>query len=193
MSTRNEIKNNALAFAREWKDESPKDAEAKSFWDAFLTVFWISHRRVASLEKPVKKSDGKDGFTDLLWKGVLPVEHKSRGKDLDRAFHQATDHFYGTKERDLPRYVLISDFARFRLYDLEADDTREFTLQDLHEHVGLFGFIAAYRAHVVKERKRPSKSRRPGPLCKSRETGVALLALRLQQKARWHECAAHTR
>jgi len=29
---------------------------------------------------------------------------------LDRAF----DYFPGLKERDLPRYVLVSDFARFR-------------------------------------------------------------------------------
>ena len=75
-------------------------------------------------------SDGKGGFIDLLWKGVLLVEHKSRGKSLDRAFHQAIDYFPGLKERDLPRYVLVSDFARFRLYDLKSDPGE---LKDLAE------------------------------------------------------------
>lgn len=142
----NDIRNNALEFSREWADETSEDAEAKSFWDAFFSAFGVSRRRVASFEKPVK-SDGKGGFIDLLWKGVLLVEHKSRGKDLDRAFHQATDYFYGLKERDLPRYVLVSDFARFRLYDLEEDKSEEFTLKDLHKRIGLFGFIAGYQPH----------------------------------------------
>jgi hypothetical protein len=102
---------------------------AKSFWDAFFNVFGIPRRRIASFEVPSKKSDGKGGFIDLLWKGTLLVEHKSRGKDLNRAFHQATDYFYGLKDRDLPRYVLVSDFARFRLYDLETDQEREFSLR----------------------------------------------------------------
>lgn len=143
----NEIRNNALAFSREWVDESSEDAEAKSFWDAFFAVFGVPRRRVASFEKPVKLSDGKGGYIDLLWKGVLLVEHKSRGKDLDRAFHQATDYFYGLKDRDLPRYVLVSDFARFRLYDLENEEIEEFNLKELHKKVGLFGFIAGYQAH----------------------------------------------
>lgn len=51
---------------------------------------------------------------------MLLVEHKFRGKDLDRAYDQALDYFPGLKERDLPKYVIVSDFARIRLYDLEA-------------------------------------------------------------------------
>lgn len=87
----NEIKTRANAFAQEWQDESREDAEAKSFWDAFFNVFGMPRRRLASFEEPVKKSDGKGGFIDLLWKGQLLVEHKSRGKSLDRAFDQALE------------------------------------------------------------------------------------------------------
>ena len=50
---------------------------------------------------------------------MLLVEHKSRGKDLDKAYTQTLDYFPGIKERDLPKYVLVSDFARFRLYGLD--------------------------------------------------------------------------
>src|SRR5665213_2385543 len=141
----NEIRDRAVAFSKEWKEESSEDAEAKSFWDDFFHVFGITRRRVASFETPVTKSDGKGGFIDLLWKGVLLVEHKSRGKDLDRAFHQATDYFHGLKERDLPRYVLVSDFARFRLYDLDEGRQHEFLLSELHKNLRLFGFIAGYQ------------------------------------------------
>jgi hypothetical protein len=40
----NEIKDRALKFSHEWADDSSEDAEAKSFWDAFFTVFGVPRR-----------------------------------------------------------------------------------------------------------------------------------------------------
>ena len=147
----NEIKDRALQFSREWADESAEDAEAKSFLDAFFNVFGVPRKRVATFEQRVKKLDGKDGYIDLLWKGILLIEHKSRGKDLDRAFQQAKDYFPGLKDRDAPRYILVSDFARFRLYDLEQGQQHEFSLAELYKNVRLFGFIAGYQTTAYKE------------------------------------------
>lgn len=147
----NEIKDRALTFSREWVDEASEDAEAKSFLDAFFTVFGVPRKRVATFEKRVRKIDGKDGYIDLLWKGVLLIEHKSRGKNLDRAFQQAKDYFPGLKDRDAPRYILVSDFARFRLYDLEEGTQQEFTLKEFYKNVRLFGFIAGYQTTSYKE------------------------------------------
>lgn len=147
----NEIKTRSLAFSKEWQKESAEDAEAKSFWDSFFNVFGISRKRVASFEEPVKKLGDKQGFIDLFWKGVLIVEQKSRGKSLDKAYTQALDYFDGISERDLPRYVLVSDFARFRLYDLEDNEQHEFEIKDLHKNVRLFGFIAGYSTHKISE------------------------------------------
>ena len=141
----NEIRSRSLAFSREWANETSEDAEAKSFWDGFFDIFGVSRRRLASFEAPVKKEDGKGGFIDLLWRGVLLVEHKSRGRDLDRAARQALDYFPGLKDRDLPRYVLVSDFARFRLFDLETNEQHDFPITELHNHVRLFGFMAGYQ------------------------------------------------
>src|SRR5690606_13506624 len=111
----------------------------------------LTRRRVASFEKRIKKIDGKEGYIDLLWKGILLIEHKSRGQDLDRAYTQATDYFPGIKERDLPRHILISDFARFRLYDLEEGTQHEFPLKELHKNIKLFGFLAGYQTTKFKE------------------------------------------
>ena len=147
----NEIKHRAMELAREFADEQREQAEAKSFWDAFFHVFGISRRRIASFEQAVKKLDGNYGFIDLFWKGTLLVEHKSRGKDLDKAYSQAMDYFAGLKEHELPKYVLVSDFARFRLYDLDEDTQHEFELADLHENVNLFGFIAGYTQKTYKD------------------------------------------
>ena len=147
----NEIKSRALAFSKEWSDENSEHAEGKSFWDGFFSTFGVTRRRVASFEQHVKKTGGRDGYIDLLWKGVLLVEHKSRGKSLDQAYQQALDYFPGLKEYDLPKFTLVSDFSRFRLYDLEKNIQHDFELKDLHKNVHLFGFIAGYQTHKIKE------------------------------------------
>lgn len=147
----NEIKSRAIAFSQEWEDETSEDAEAKSFWDGFFHVFGISRRRVATFEQSVKKADNKQGFIDLLWKGVILVEHKSRGKSLDKAIQQAKDYFPGLKEHELPKYILVSDFQKFKLYDLDTDIITEFELKDFVNQVHLFGFIAGYEKRTYKD------------------------------------------
>ncbi|MBS9384154.1 MAG: class I SAM-dependent DNA methyltransferase [Dolichospermum sp. BR01] len=147
----NEIKSRAIAFSQEWENETSEDAEAKSFWDGFFNVFGISRRRVATFEQSVKKADHKQGFIDLLWKGEILVEHKSRGKSLDKAMQQAKDYFPGLKEHELPKYILVSDFQKFRLYDLDTDIITEFELKDFVNQVHLFGFIAGYEKRTYKD------------------------------------------
>jgi len=147
----NEIKTRAAAFSNKWKDEVNEDAEAKSFWDDFFNIFGISRYRVASFEKAVKKLDDKQGYIDLLWKGNILIEHKSRGKDLNKAFTQAKDYFPGLKEKELPRYILVCDFEKFRLYDLESNQSNEFSIAQLKDNVALFGFMAGYEKKIYKE------------------------------------------
>jgi hypothetical protein len=148
----NEIKHRAMEFSREFADEQREHAEAKTFWDAFFHVFGISRRRVASFEEPVKQLDKQHyGFIDLFWKGTLLVEHKSAGKDLDKAYSQALDYFAGLKDHELPKYVIVSDFARIRLYDLDENTHVEFKLAYLHKNVNLFGFIAGYTQKTYKD------------------------------------------
>jgi hypothetical protein len=147
----NEIKERANTFSKEWENDFNEDGEAKSFMDGFFNVFGIPRRRVASFETFVKKEDGKQGFIDLLWKGTLLIEFKSRGKDLTKAHQQAKDYFPGLKDHELPKYILVSDFQKFRLYDVEENTNIEFLLSDLTKNVQHFGFIAGYQKKVYKE------------------------------------------
>lgn len=147
----NEIKDRALKFTKEWEGESRERAEKDSFWNDFFNVFGISRRRLATFEEPVKKLSGNQGFIDLFWKGTLLVEHKSKGKNLDSAFEQATDYFHGIKEHDLPKYILVSDFEKFKLYDLDDKKEFEFEIKDFHKNIKLFGFIAGYQKRVFKD------------------------------------------
>jgi hypothetical protein len=84
----NEIKDRALNFSKEWADTSNEEADAKPFLVEFFNVFGISSKRVSTFEHRVKKLDDKDGYIDLLWKGTILIEMKSRGKNLDKAYQQ---------------------------------------------------------------------------------------------------------
>lgn len=128
-----EISDRAYQFASEWAAVTRERAESQTFWNEFFNVFGFNRRRIASFEEPVKKLGDRRGSIDLFWKGTLLVEHKSKGQDLDKAVLQAFDYFPGLKDQDLPKYVLVSDFARFRLYDLEESTQHEFTLAELHK------------------------------------------------------------
>ncbi len=147
----NEIQDRALKFSNEWADACNEDAEAKPFLQDFLRVFGIEKRGICYYEVPVKRLDGSTGYIDLLWKGKLLVEMKSRGKDLKKAFDQAREYLDGLAQHEFPRFVLICDFNLFRLYDLEEDVVREFLLPDLVKNIHLFGFITGYKKHVYKE------------------------------------------
>ncbi|MEI6090599.1 MAG: DNA methyltransferase [bacterium] len=116
----NEIKDRAVKFSKEWEDACREEADAKPFLVDFFDVFGITSKRVGSFEHKVKKLGDSDGYIDLLWKGMILIEMKSRGKSLDRAFQQAKDYIHGLSELEAPKYILVCDFENFRLYDLET-------------------------------------------------------------------------
>lgn len=147
----NEIKDRAIAFSKEWADTQNEEADAKPFLEAFLNVFGIARKRVGTFEHRVKKLNEGDGYIDLLWKGMILIEMKSLGKNLDKAFIQAKEYIHGLKEHELPKYILVSDFYHFRLFDTEDGTTKEFLLPDLVKNVQYFGFIAGYQKKVYKE------------------------------------------
>ena len=147
----NEIKSRALQFSKEWNNTTNEEADAKPFLDAFFDVFGITRKKIGTFEHRVKKLSDTDGYIDLLWKGTILVEMKSRGKNLDKAFAQAIDYTHGLRQNELPKYVLVCDFYHFRLYDTEEQTTLEFTLDELVNHVQSFGYLLGYQKKTYKE------------------------------------------
>jgi hypothetical protein len=159
----NEIRHRAIAFSREWQGETREAAERQSFWNDFFNVFGVRRRTVATFEEPVKKLTGDWGFIDLFWPARLLAEHKSAGEDLGKAHAQGMAYIRGLKDtkrdREIPRWLIVSDFARIALHDLEPEQdpdapllkrlppSVQFPLADLHKHVRHFAFIAGYTHH----------------------------------------------
>ncbi|MGB8028334.1 MAG: DNA methyltransferase [Terracidiphilus sp.] len=148
----NEIRARAARFANDWRDAEYEKGETQTFYNEFFQVFGVTRRRVATYEEPVKLLGEHRGFIDLFWKGVLLVEQKSAGRDLARAKQQALEYFPGLKEHELPRYVLVSDFQNFELYDLDEDgDPVKFKLKDFPEHIEAFTFILGVQKRAFRD------------------------------------------
>src|SRR3989338_935746 len=153
----NEIRQRTIEFAKDWAGAKREKAESQSFWNDFFNVFGVKRRVVASFEEPVKKLSGDWGYIDLFWPGTLLAEHKSFGKSLDKAKSQGMEYIRALKdngrEDEIPRYLIISDFAHIALYDLEAAEESKsslsFPLQDFYKHAHHFVFIAGYKEHKL--------------------------------------------
>jgi hypothetical protein len=150
-TTRNEIRRRLSAFAKEWQHTVRENADAKLFWARFYECFGIRPESATIYEKAVSKLDGGRGFIDSFIPGKLIVEHKSRGKDLDAAFAQASEYFMALKDAERPRYIITSDFARFRLTDLRTDATHECTLKELPKRADWFAFLVEDAAGEIAE------------------------------------------
>jgi len=144
-----EIYNRAIEFGHNWRSETSERAEAQTFWNEFFNVFGIHRRSVASFEHTVRNLEGAYDRIDVIWQGVLIGEHKSRGQDLDKAATQAMGYVQSLtragRDSEVPRYIVVSDFARIVLHDLEATDTQSesitFPVADLHKHTRRFDFL----------------------------------------------------
>jgi hypothetical protein len=161
----NEIRHRAIGFSRENRDRTSEEADKQSYWNDFFHIFGIKRSAVASFEEPVKKLSGNLGKIDLFWPGKLLVEHKSAGQDLDKAHAQGMAYIRGLidsgRQNEVPRWLIVSDFKRIALHDLEPEQEPDlplfkrqppsivFPLEDLHKHIRRFAFIPGYKQHKL--------------------------------------------
>lgn len=145
-----EIESRAMAFSARWRNDSNEAAEAKSFLNDFFYVFGVDRKRVATFEEKVPMGNGRNGYMDLIWKGVILIEMKSKGKSLDRAYKQAKDYAFNLKDEELPELIMVCDFENIRLYNLNTGQKWEFKTKDLHKKIKLFSVLAGYKANREK-------------------------------------------
>lgn len=147
-----DIRNSATAFARAWKDERSEREEAQAFWIGFFEVFGVNRPPTGVHFEKAAQRFAKPGMgrIDVFWPGTLLAEHKSEGQDLDAAYAQATDYFDGLSDDELPDYIIVSDFRRFRVYDLSDHTHVEFALLRINRQLDRETFII-FEARGAKE------------------------------------------
>ncbi len=140
-----EIRNNAMAFSKKWQDATNEAAEAQLFLNDFFAVFGVDLKRVATFERKVPALQSRNGYIDLLWKGVILVEMKSKGKSLDRAYAQATDYAFHLEDEELPEYIMVCNFEFIRVYHQISGGVWTFPTAQLHKNVKLLPSLAGYK------------------------------------------------
>lgn len=145
----NEIRTKCAQFVLDWQDSvGDERQEAQSFVRDLLMAYGISETKAALYEKRVQRSStGNQGYIDALIPGLLLVEMKSAGKNLGLAEIQAMDYIQHLPESESPRYILTSDFKKFRLLDLHAPQGKDlvsFSLQELPKQAEALAFLAGY-------------------------------------------------
>ncbi|GAA2544975.1 hypothetical protein HD598_001289 [Neomicrococcus aestuarii] len=146
-----DIRNRAGSFVAQWRDaEGYERGEAQSFVRDLLGVFGITNSTAAVYEKRAQRaSTGQGGYIDALISGTALIEMKSTGRDLVAAEAQALDYIESLTVNERPDYVITSDFKKFRLLSLVVEpgeeDTIEFPLEALPDHVEDLMFLAGYR------------------------------------------------
>jgi len=143
----NDIRKRATAFASEWASATDERAQSQLFWVEFFAIFSIDFKRVAQFEAHARRvTTGNRGRIDVFWPRVLLCEHKSAGKDLAQAEHQALDYLDSIDASEQPKAIITSDFANIRLLDL-ANGGEAITIKttDLAKEIERFGFIIGYK------------------------------------------------
>lgn len=149
-----DIQERAEKFVFRYVDAKDEDRDAKPFWKDLLEIFGVDPRQIGAFEERVR-IHGRPGVAkiDYFAPRKFIIEHKSRGKDLDAAYKQAMDYFDALQKSERPQYIIVSDFANFRIYNLEADELSrmtEFTLEELPKHIQSLAFFAEEGVRVYK-------------------------------------------
>jgi hypothetical protein len=151
-----EYRKNAQLFVLDYLEVKDEKGEAHSFWDRFFEIFGLQRIRFASHEARVKREGNKQGYIDLLWSGKLLVEHKSATKDkaadFEDALTQSLGYIDGLKKEDQPQKLILCNFKRFRIYDLNNMDIfDEIRLEDLPKCLEKFDFFIKFAQISYKE------------------------------------------
>ena len=146
------IQSNAVAFSKRWKDAKNEEAQAQAFLTDLLRVFGIDDpESIGDFEYKVPLKSGRTGYIDYVWKSKIAIEMKSRGKNLDEAYHQLQTYMQSLTPDEIPDLWLVSDFENIRLYRRSANQIFNFKTKDLRKNIRLFADIAGYETERIIE------------------------------------------
>ena len=153
-----EVKKRLQQFSKRFRNAENEQREATMFWAEFYSCFGISAADATVYEKQVRKLDGNVGRIDSFIPGLLIVEHKSRGRDLEAAYEQAEEYFIALKPEERPKYIITSDFARIVIYDLETKQRNETSIEELPKNASWFKFLVEGKQEAIVEEREIDRS-----------------------------------
>jgi len=84
------IRKRAAKFALDFSKATYEMGQAQNFIRGLCEIFELPHLKAVSFEHRAKKTGGKHGRIDGFFPGLLLIEMKSAGENLQDAYNQAT-------------------------------------------------------------------------------------------------------
>jgi len=135
----------AQLLAEKYAKVTSEKQFAQSFWrDLFQQLCGVDDLLATGIEFefPVRSHEsGTIKFIDVLWPAVVLVEHKSAGENLDKAEQQARDYLISLEPAKRPPVIVLCDFTKFRIIEVLAGNSVEFSLDELPQNVARFESI----------------------------------------------------
>ena len=164
--TDKEQKKAAAAFAKEWAGVGDEKQDTHRFWIGFLRkVLGVENAdEHIKFEKPVKY-EGHTTFIDAyIPETRVLIEQKSVGVDLDKPeprhgemltpFKQAEQYSQKLKLSEKARYIIVSNFETFRIYNLDREGFEstydEIRLCDIEKECHRFSFIIDENKQILQ-------------------------------------------
>ncbi|MEG1486869.1 DNA methyltransferase [Lactococcus sp.] len=154
-----QIKNKALAFIAEHKDDKDETQQSQQFLRDFIGIFNEQQAKVGYEFKV--NVNGSARRIDYLWAGLFLIEMKgAKVKSFDEIepnhytspVSQAQRYYQYLNNKDKPKYIMVCNFERMRLYDLSKDDEyTEFATVDLMRHLDDFSFLIGKKSHLTTD------------------------------------------
>jgi hypothetical protein len=143
-----EIQAALRVFVAQWKDFAGSEkAEAQTFLNGLVDCYGLDRQAAGMLFEHFLPGVG---FMDMFWPGRALVEMKAPSKTatLEQAQPQAERYWRSSAapDRSYPavRYVVLSSFQRFLVWDMHQDPSRpavNLSLDELPDHYEALGFL----------------------------------------------------
>ena len=152
------IHQRAKKFVERWtrRHNIREREESQTFINEFFEIFNIDRFGSNIRFEYNLYQDENNRRIDVLWPGVILIENKSSGENLNRAFdRQVSRYFDMLNSKDSPRCVLINNFHMFKFYTVENEKLIEsecFHIRKLPDKVNLFYYFFDHKPVLVKRK-----------------------------------------
>jgi len=144
--TWDEILSYAVIFSKRWKGFKGIEKQYDQlFVTELLACFGVDAGEVGVFQEKAGKK-----WVDYLWAGMLGIEMKSPGENLDNAKTQLFNYLPKLPPEAVPKYLIVSDFINIRMYRLSTNDVHIFKTADLRKHIKKFADIAGYKTERIQ-------------------------------------------
>ena len=125
--------------------EGYERGQSQTFWTQIFNAYGVSGQTQFKAFEHRLKDEKNQKYVDAFIPKLVIIEQKSRGVDLNSAYKQVSEYYDKLKAHEKPRYIVLSNFDEFWLYDIANPlDIKQYQcpLADLPSNAEWLGFLS---------------------------------------------------